>query len=159
MDGPPQCEFVSDDLVVRLDVTFPAQLSRITPVVESVMRVVTESGCAPGSELEIELAVQEALANAVRHGCRNDPDKKVRCVVACDPDRGMIIVVKDEGEGFDPSRVPNPLVGENVFAHHGRGIYLINQLMDEVRFAGNGTEIHMVKRVRKSPGESDPPAA
>jgi len=156
MDGPPECEFVSDDLVVRLDVTIPGEMSRIRVVVDAVMRVVAESGCAPGAEQEIELAVQEAMANAVRHGCRGDPGKSVRCVVACDQQRGMLIIVRDEGAGFDPQRVPSPLVGENLFAHHGRGIYLISQLMDEVRFARNGTEIHMVKRARSHTGPDEP---
>ena len=53
---------------------------------------------------------------------------------------------KDPGSGFDPFRVPDPCNGENVYSNHGRGIYLINQLMDEVKFHKNGTEIHMVKR-------------
>jgi serine/threonine-protein kinase RsbW len=157
MDGAPRSEFVSEDLVVQLDVTIPGHLSRIGEVVESVMRVVADSGCAPGTEPEIELAVQEALANAIRHGCRNDPDKRVRCIVACDADRAMLIIVQDEGEGFDPANVPDPLAGENVFAHHGRGIYLISQLMDEVRFARNGTEIHMVKRARRTDAPDDAP--
>jgi serine/threonine-protein kinase RsbW len=63
-----------------------------------------------------------------------------------DQQRGILIVVRDPGPGFDPGTIPNPCVGENVYSNHGRGIFLINQLMDEVKFARNGTEIHMVKR-------------
>ena len=63
----------------------------------------------------------------------------------CDESRGMLIVVRDPGPGFDPQAVPSPLLGQNVFESHGRGIYLINQLMDEVRFEKGGTEIHMKK--------------
>jgi serine/threonine-protein kinase RsbW len=58
----------------------------------------------------------------------------------------MLIIVRDPGTGFDPHEIPNPVRGESVFADHGRGIFLINQLMDEVKFLKNGTEIHMVKR-------------
>ena len=58
----------------------------------------------------------------------------------------MLIVVRDPGEGFDPRNIPSPVMGENIFSNHGRGIYLINQLMDEVKFARNGAEIHMIKR-------------
>ena len=58
----------------------------------------------------------------------------------------MLIMVRDPGPGFDPSCIPNPCAGENVYSNHGRGIFLINQLMDEVRFHKNGTEIHMIKR-------------
>jgi serine/threonine-protein kinase RsbW len=63
----------------------------------------------------------------------------------CDEERGMLIVVRDPGPGFDPSRVPSPVLGQNVFSDHGRGIYLINRLMDDVRFEKGGTEIHMRK--------------
>ena len=59
---------------------------------------------------------------------------------------GMIIVVRDPGSGFDPAAIPTPTVGQNIYSNHGRGIFLINQLMDEVKFLKNGTEIHMVKR-------------
>jgi serine/threonine-protein kinase RsbW len=57
----------------------------------------------------------------------------------------MLIVVRDPGAGFDPFAIPDPCNGENVYSNHGRGIYLINQLMDEVKFERNGTEIHMRK--------------
>ncbi|HUK88402.1 MAG TPA: ATP-binding protein, partial [Terriglobales bacterium] len=102
--------------------------------------------CAKGKEMEIETALREALANAIIHGCENDPTRRVQCCVACDEGRGMLIVVRDPGAGFDPAQVPSPVVGENVFSSHGRGIFLINQLMDQVEFAHGGTEIRMKKR-------------
>jgi serine/threonine-protein kinase RsbW len=55
----------------------------------------------------------------------------------------MLIVVRDPGQGFDPAQIPSPITGQQLFSSHGRGIYLINQLMDEVRFERGGTEIHM----------------
>jgi serine/threonine-protein kinase RsbW len=58
----------------------------------------------------------------------------------------MLIVVRNPGEGFDPDSIPNPTIGQNIYQSHGRGIFLINQLMDEVRFERGGTEIRMVKR-------------
>jgi serine/threonine-protein kinase RsbW len=58
----------------------------------------------------------------------------------------MLIVVRDPGNGFDPRTIPSPIRGENVYSNRGRGIYLINELMDEVKFLNNGTEIHMIKR-------------
>jgi serine/threonine-protein kinase RsbW len=70
----------------------------------------------------------------------------VQCCIACDEEHGILIVVRDPGPGFDPHALPSPLMGENLFAAHGRGIYLINQLMDEVSFKRGGTEIHMRKK-------------
>lgn len=76
------------------------------------------------------MSLREALANAVLHGNRQDPRKKVRVCCACEAARGILIVVKDEGEGFNPEKVPSPLAGENIRSEHGRGIYLLNLLMD-----------------------------
>jgi serine/threonine-protein kinase RsbW len=145
MPGPAltRCEFQTEDLLVKVDLTISADANAITPVVGRVMRVVTEMGCAAGREFEIELALREALANAIEHGSGNDPSKQVECCVACDHARGMLIVVRDPGPGFDPSQIPSPIVGQALFSTGGRGIYLINQLMDEVRYEKGGTEIHM----------------
>ena len=66
--------------------------------------------------------------------------------MACDESKGMLIVVRDPGPGFDPAAIPSPTLGHNIYRHHGRGIYLINQLMDEVSFEKGGTEIRMSKR-------------
>jgi len=138
-----RCEFEASDLIVKVDMTLPADVNAITPVVEKVMQIVTEMGCAAGREFEIELALREALANAIEHGSGNDPSKEVECCVACDHARGMLIVVRDPGPGFDPASLPSPIAGQNLFSTGGRGIYLINQLMDDVRFEKGGTEIHM----------------
>ncbi len=143
-----RCDFESSDLLVKLDMTLPGDVNAISPIVDGVMKIVNEMGCARGQEFEIELALREALANAIEHGAGNDASKLVECCVACDKSRGMLIIVRDPGPGFDPSELPSPVVGQNVFSEGGRGIYLINQLMDEVRFERGGAEIHMHKRPR-----------
>jgi serine/threonine-protein kinase RsbW len=107
---------------------------------------VRKTQCATGKEEAIELALSEALANAVIHGAKGDPKKVIECDVACDETRGMLIVVRDPGPGFDSTSIPSPIMGENIYSNHGRGIFLINQLMDEVQFRNNGKEIHMLKR-------------
>ncbi len=145
-DSSPSCNFDSSKLALKLSVTLSADRNAIDSVVQSIMKMVREMKCASGREDAIELALSEALANAVVHGAGSDPAKLVECDVACDEQRGMLIVVRDPGPGFDPSQLPDPCQGENIFSTHGRGIYLINQLMDEVRFHKNGTEIHMIKR-------------
>jgi anti-sigma regulatory factor (Ser/Thr protein kinase) len=146
---PPDASFIEfdrDDLLVRLDVTLPGDAAAVSPLVDRVIGMVKGMECAAGKEFEIETGLREALANAIRYGCRHDPTRQVQCAVACDHNRGVLIVVRDPGPGFDPSSIASPLVGENIFSHHGRGIYLINQLMDEVTFARGGTEIRMRKR-------------
>jgi serine/threonine-protein kinase RsbW len=145
----PQFEFDANNLLVRLNLTFAANPNAVSDVVDGVLRVFKAMDCACGHEFEVETALRESLANAVVHGCKRDASKKIQICVACDETRGMLIVVRDPGEGFDPSTLPDPLVGENLFFDHGRGIYLINQLMDEVRFHHGGTEIHMRKLPKK----------
>ena len=141
----PRCEFDDQKLLLKLDVALQGEASAISPVVQAVMELVSEMKCAQGKEFEIEIALREALANAIRYGCENDPSRTVECSVLCDETRGMLIVVRDPGPGFDPAAIPSPLVGQQVYSEHGRGIYLINRLMDEVRFEKGGTEIHMRK--------------
>lgn len=141
-----RCEFDRDALVVRFERTIPGTVEAIPSVVGEVMSVVNEMGCAAGSEFEIEVAVNEALANAVEHGCGHDASKQVAVTVECDPEHGMLIIVRDPGEGFEPHEIPSPIIGERIYADHGRGIFLINELMDEVRYEKGGTEIWMIKK-------------
>ena len=137
------CEFDSGNLLVKLDAMLPGDIKAVPPLIEKIMAVVKEMGCAAGREFAIELALSEALVNAIKHGSSNDPSKQIQCCVACDHMRGMLIIVRDPGPGFDPASIPSPIVGRNIFATGGRGIYLINRLMDEVCFERGGTEIHM----------------
>jgi len=141
----PRCEFDADQTLVRFTATIRADVQAIQPVLNGIMQIIKEMKCGAGKELDIELALHEALANAVIHGCRKDPSKEVEVCVSCDQSRGLLIVVRNPGPGFDPASIPNPTIGQNVFSEHGRGIYLVNQLMDEVHFERGGTEIHMRK--------------
>lgn len=65
----------------------------------------------------------------------------------------MLIIVSDPGQGFDPATVPSPLAGKQLYSEHGRGLYLINQLMDQVWFSDGGTQIHMLKSPSDAPPE------
>src|SRR5215472_14829716 len=137
----------------KLDVTISADPKAISDVIDGVMQIAREMKCVEGNEFQVELALREALANAIVHGCKNDSSKRVECCVVCTGSSDVVIVVRDPGEGFMPSDVPNPLTKENLHSTHGRGIYLINQLMDEVSFERNGAEI----RMRKAAGASATP--
>ena len=142
----PTRNFEADKLIFDLKVTLAADRNAVGPVVQGIMELVTKMKVAVGKEDAIELALTEALANAVIHGAKGDPAKIIECDVGCDESRGVLIVVRDPGDGFDPAAISNPVQGENLYSDHGRGIYLINQLMDDVKFLKNGTEIRMIKR-------------
>jgi len=142
----PEYDFDPEKLKLRVRITLAADRTAVDPVVQQVMQAVRETKCVNGKEDAIELSLHEALANAVVHGAKEDPSKIVECLVVCDDQRGVLIIVRDPGEGFDPGAIPKCTVGESLYSNHGRGIFLINQLMDEVKFHKNGTEIHMLKR-------------
>jgi serine/threonine-protein kinase RsbW len=131
---------------MRLDVTLPAEVAAISPVVNRILALVQETGCIAGKEFEVSVALQEALTNAVIHGAKEDPTKLVEVAACCDQDRGILIVIRDPGSGFNVDSIPSPVRGKRIFASHGRGIFLINRLMDEVQFKRGGTEIHMRKK-------------
>jgi len=142
----PEKDFDPDKLDLILRVTLSADRNAVDPVVQEVMAVVREMKVVDGKEDAVELSLQEALANAVIHGAKEDPTKTVECLVSRDEERGILIIVRDPGKGFTPEAIPGCTLGENVYSNHGRGIFLINQLMDKVEFRKNGTEIHMIKR-------------
>jgi serine/threonine-protein kinase RsbW len=128
-----------------LDLSLPAHPDAIAAVVDAVTERLGQLEVPEQKRHEIGLAVQEALANAVVHGCGNDPSKQVRCQLQSDPQGRILISVADPGPGFRPNLVPDPKSEQNVYADHGRGVYLICQLMDEVHFERSGSEIKMWK--------------
>jgi serine/threonine-protein kinase RsbW len=138
-------EFDAHRLNRRLSAVIAADTDAIALFIDQVMVLLQERNAVDGKEFDIEIALREALANAVLHGCKSDPDKRVECTVACEDAGGILIIVRDPGKGFDPLSVQSPLVGENILADHGRGIFLMNMLMDEVRWERGGTEIHLRK--------------
>jgi anti-sigma regulatory factor (Ser/Thr protein kinase) len=135
----------------ELTMVMPADPQAITGVTDGVTQLLRRKGWPDDKAMEVELALQEALANAVRHGCGGDPGKRVQCYVTHDASGEVVIVIRDPGTGFDAKAVPDPLSGDNVFKPSGRGIYLINRLMDEVHYADEGREIRMRKSVAGQP--------
>jgi serine/threonine-protein kinase RsbW len=98
----------------------------------------------------ISMALREALANAIKHGNRLDPDKRVFLSLGGTGD-DLTVIVGDEGEGFDPTRIADPLAPENQLKTSGRGIFYIRTFMDDVTFSrgeGGGTVLTMKKDLK-----------
>jgi serine/threonine-protein kinase RsbW len=128
-----------------LNLGFAADVEAVGSVADAIDSTLLKLQVPEQRRLEIGLAVQEALVNAVVHGCKNDPTKKVHCRMQADGDGRILIVVTDPGPGFSPDRVEDPKQVDRVLKDHGRGVYLIRQLMDEVHFDNNGAQIRMWK--------------
>jgi len=112
-----------------------------------VVKAAEEMGFDEDTRYQIGMALREAVVNAVVHGNCYNEHKKVRLSVSREPDR-LRILVTDEGKGFEPSSVPDPLAQENLMNQSGRGIFLMKAFMDEfdVRKADpKGTEFKLVK--------------
>jgi serine/threonine-protein kinase RsbW len=97
----------------------------------------------------LSVAVRESVSNAIRHGNRFDETKSVDVAFRVAED-GIEICVRDQGEGFNPASLPNPLASENLLRADGRGVFFMRSFMDEVRFEflkPRGTSVTMVKRL------------
>ena len=118
-------------------------------VSDSLARVV---GFDEEAQHWVSVAVRESVVNAIKHGNHFDPAKLVFIEFTARPasrPTELAIVVKDEGEGFDPGSLPDPLAPENLLKDSGRGIFFMRSFMDDVqirRGARGGMEVHMVKR-------------
>jgi serine/threonine-protein kinase RsbW len=134
---------------VELWQSLRSQIEAISPFLDQLMRCLKRFRDEDGIEVDIEIAVREALTNAVVHGNREDPNKLVFVTSRCSANGEVSITVCDEGQGFDSRAVPDPTAPENVLSSHGRGIYVMQKLMDEVSFEQNGTVLKMRKRPNK----------
>ena len=101
----------------------------------------------------MEVAVRESVINAIKHGNRSDPAKQVTVEFTTRPapsPEELVISVRDQGEGFDPEGIADPLAPENLLKSSGRGIFFMRSFMDDVtlrRGAEGGMEVRMVKKL------------
>ncbi len=142
----------------------PARAARLSLSLESktesadraelrVIEFAGNAGCDEWQCHEIGLAVREAVANAVLHGNRHDAKKKVLLKAEMGKDE-LHISIRDEGEGFDPDDLPNPLQDNGLLRESGRGVFLVKACMDEVavrRVASGGTEVILRKHISSTP--------
>lgn len=137
---------------VELRQALSSRVADISPFVDQLMRFVRlfidKFRDVDGSEV-IEIAVHEALGNAVIHGNHENPHKDVYVTCRCTMDGEVSITVRDEGEGFDSRALPDPTDPDRRLLTHGRGIHLMRALMDEVCFEENGQVVRMRKRLRR----------
>jgi serine/threonine-protein kinase RsbW len=131
---------------VELRNSLPSHVDIVSPFVDQLMHFIARFRGADGNSFEIELALREALVNAIIHGNQEDPHKRVYVKCRCMTDGEVSITVEDEGHGFEYDAVPDPTSPDNRLRTHGRGIYLLRTLMDEVDFEQGGSVVHMRKR-------------
>ena len=134
--------------ILEIDSWMPSKLQAISPLVERLMLLIESSQCVPGEEFHVEMALREALANAVVHGNHEHPRAKVHVRCRCRPGKEISIIVTDQGKGFDFGKTGANGFISDPLSEHGRGILLMKAYMDEVHFERGGSEVHMRKRLR-----------
>jgi serine/threonine-protein kinase RsbW len=134
--------------VLEIDSWMPSKLQAISPLVERLMLLIESSQCVPGEEFNVEMALREALANAVVHGNHEYPRAKVHIRCRCWPGKEVSIVVTDQGKGFDAQEATDYGLISDPLSERGRGIHLMKAYMDDVHFERGGSEVHMRKRLR-----------
>jgi serine/threonine-protein kinase RsbW len=134
--------------ILEVDSWMRSEVRAISPLVDRLMRLIEGSLCVPGDEFDVELALREALNNAVVHGNREDPETKVHIRCRCQPGNELSIVVTDQGKGFDFEKTVGNGIATDPDSEHGRGIPLMKAFMDDVHFERGGSEVHMRKGSR-----------
>jgi serine/threonine-protein kinase RsbW len=136
--------------------TLERELESTLESVDSAEQIVVAEAKALGLDADdlyrVGIAIRESMVNAVVHGNRYNSRKKVHLKVERTADR-LTVVVQDEGDGFDPNAVPDPLAGENLLRGSGRGVMLMQSFMDEFQISKRqpqGTEVKMVKYKAKA---------
>jgi serine/threonine-protein kinase RsbW len=137
--------------LLEIEAWMRSESKAISPLTDRLMRLIEGTRCVAGDERTVELALREALSNAVIHGNGMDAHKLVRIRCRCELGKGVSIIVIDSGQGFDPNAIADPLTIERLEADHSRGIHLMKLAMDEVSFERGGTEVPMRKGPARNP--------
>ena len=135
-----------------VDKVLDSTLESVDSAEDAVLREAEKLGFDEDDMHKIGMSVRETMVNAVVHGNRYNARKKVRLTISYAPDR-LVVVIADEGEGFDMATLPDPLADENLLRHSGRGLLLIQAFMDEFQIRSRepkGTEVKMVKYLAKA---------
>ena len=156
--GSPASQSFYSAPFVGLRNTLPSDVDIISPFVEQLMRFISRFRVAGGNDIEIEVALREALVNAIVHGNEEDPNKFVYVKCRCTRDGEVSITVEDEGNGFEHETVPDPTSPDDRLRSNGRGIHLIRMLMDEVDFEQSGSVVHMRKRANVGSDKAGTPS-
>lgn len=158
--GPGRGRFGGD--VVKMDhqaIVLDSRIESVDQAEAAAERVAKDAGFDDGDRHRIAMAVREITVNAVMHGNAYARDKKV--IIEFDLSRDELVVsIRDQGRGFDPSGISDPLAPENLLRQSGRGIFLARAFMDrvEVEPSQGGTAVRLVKH-RSEPSNPNQPAS
>lgn len=142
-----------------LDIQIPSQLSFKTPIVYRIIKDLKAAECLPWTGTHrAELCFDEAITNAMMHGNRLNPDRKVKVVLFADAERWGAII-EDEGEGFTAEALISPDAPEFLFTESGRGIHLMDSWLDSLSYSRKGNRLMMIRARQNEPEATEAEAA
>lgn len=146
-------KFVDDARAVqnwreKIEFELPSAISPMHSILTYLLQRVTKMGVVCPEKSNVFVALDEAFVNAVKHGNRYNYEKLVRITAEVSPKEARF-TVEDEGEGFDVAQIPDPLDPANLFKTSGRGVLLMYNIMDEVKYNERGNRLELVKRPEK----------
>ena len=138
-----------------LELDVPSELSFKDPAIIRILRTLKENGCIGQKDSErIQLCLDEAIKNAMLHGNKYQPDKKVQFQLFADDDKWGL-VIEDEGAGVTPDLVPEPVADIDEMRESGYGMIMMDSILDEVVYMGSGNQLLMVRRRSGAGGEEE----
>jgi anti-sigma regulatory factor (Ser/Thr protein kinase) len=141
------CELEKQNLTSLFHEVVESRRGLLDHATERILQLVRAGLGFPMELDDLHLALSEAIANAIIHGNQEDPDKKVQICGGLERGNRLVLVVTDQGLGFDPTRIPDPTSEQNVFASHGRGVFLMQRLMERTEFRLGGRQVALWKRL------------
>ena len=126
--------------------SFSSDLNESASIQQQIVEIWLKNGVSDGDLPDLQLALEEGLANAVKHGNQLNPAKLVKVECQLLDDCMIRVTIEDEGAGFNPEEVPDPTDFENLDKPSGRGIVLMRAFMDEVLYNDRGNQLTFCKR-------------
>lgn len=113
----------------------------LTVVEKKIDEVTKEANVNEDLYGNVLVAVTEGVNNAIHHGNKSNPEKNVDINIEINTDNQLVFIIKDQGEGFDPDALPDPTDPANIQKPHGRGVFLMQQLSDEIEYEDEGRTV------------------
>ena len=134
--------------VATTELTLPSRIEAVNEAAAALARTLSDLEADEQIAFGLDMAIREAVTNAVMHGNKQDEAKEVRVNIKSSPE-AIEISVHDEGQGFNPTEVPDPTAAENIMKTSGRGIFFMRNFVDEVEWLirpEGGTTVKMIKK-------------
>jgi serine/threonine-protein kinase RsbW len=135
---------------INRSIVVDSKSSALVEVCKEILARLEEHNFDKDDIFAVHLTLEEAFLNAVRHGNKMDPNKKVKIDYSVSSEK-VEITITDEGEGFEPEAIEDPRFGKGLYEPGGRGLLLMNSYMDIVQYNEGGNSVHMVRYKEKPP--------